>query len=364
MKIPAFLFCSFWLVFVFAGAQATLLTGSSFPAVTDFPEFQKMLSEESFDKPARIEGLEDGRLILDVGFETYARRIYSAGESGEIAVAITTLMDFRAAYSLLTLRSSTSIQQGPPGDAYAADSTSIRFFQGRQWVRIDGRKASGDLLRRVALFVSNQLGPRGQKPPSLIRHFPAIGYDASSVKYFPGLKSFESYSGSQAFKSLHLNSDAEIAQARYALDNKTGTLTLLNLPTPEVGEEYFTDFSAASSNGKQKEKTYLKRAGPLVAVLKGQMDPQTADKILGAISHSYAIRWIYEKPKKKGIAWGIPVRILHTVAKSILFVILLCVIAILAGAGFAFLRFERRRRSSQDAPDWLGRTDSTRLRPR
>jgi len=354
--------CLFLLVCAVVPAQEPAPSSGPFPAVAEFPQFQKILSERSFDKPARLSEVEDGRLIADVGFERYAQRVYAAGDSGDISIAIITLMDFRAAYSLLTLRRSTNIQEGPPGDAFAAASRGLMFFQGRDWVRVDGPKAPLDLLRQVAISVSNRLGARGQKPPSLIRHLPSAGCDSASVKYFPGLKSFETYSGSQAFKSLNLDSDAEIAQALYAVDNQMGTLTLLSFPTPEVGEDYFNNFTSRAPEGKQREKTYLKRAGPLVAVLKGRLDPKTADRILGSISHSYAIRWIYEKPKRKGVSWGIPVRILQTVVSSIILVILLFIVAIIAGAGFAVLRFVRRRRSSKKAPDWLGQTDSTKLR--
>jgi hypothetical protein len=269
-------------------------------------------------------------------------------------------MDFRASYSLLTLRGTSNIREGPPGDAFSQSSSSIRFFQARYWVRIDGRNTSEDLLRRVAVSVSNRLGPRGQKPPSLTTHLPATGYDSSSLKYFPGLTSFESYSGSQAFNSLKLNFDAEIAQARYVLDTQIGILTLLNFPTPEVGEEYFANFSASSLPEKDRDKIYLKRAGPIVAILKGRMDPGSADKILHSISHSYAVRWIFEKPKKARVLWGVPVRILHTVVNSLFFVILLCVLAILAGAGAALFLYVRKRRSNES--DGQAHTNRLRLR--
>ena len=360
MRLPIFLLCSF-LFSVSQGVPASTAP-IPFPATSEFPELQKVLFEISFDEPARLARIEGGRLISAVGFEKYAQRIYSTGKSGEVSIAVTTLMDFRAAYSLLTLLSRSNLREGPPGDAFSQSSTSIQFFQARYWVRIEGRHASEDLLGRVAVSVSNHLGPRGQKSPSLITHLPATGYDASSLKYFPGLKSFESYSGSQAFKSLKLNFDAEIVQARYALDNQIGTLTVLNFPTPEVGEEYFANFSAASFPEKDRDKIYLKRAGPIVAILKGRMDPGSADKVLRSISHSYAVRWIFEKPKKSRIAWGVPVRILHTVVNSLFFVILLCVLAILAGAGAAWFRFMRRRRSN--APGGQGQTDYTRMRLR
>jgi hypothetical protein len=363
MSIPKSLCCTFVLACSVAVAQPARNAFSPFPGGADFPELRKTVSETSIDEPALLSGIEGGRLFSDVGFEQYTQRTYS-GEVGDISVAIATLMDFRAAYSVLTLRSGSAIREGPPGDAFADNPGSVSFFQGKRWVRITGRTAPPELLQRLAMVVSERLGPRGQKPPSLIRHLPATGYGASSLKYFPGLKSFESYSGSPAFKALHLDFDAEIAQARYAVDNQTGTLTLLDFPTPEVAEEYFAQFSAKSSDEKGQGMTYVKRAGPLVAVLTGRLGPAAADKILGSINHSYAIRWIFEKPKRKGITWGVPVRILHTVAGSILFVIMLCAVAVAAGAGLAFFRYIKRRRTARDAPDELLRTDSTHLRLR
>ena len=358
MRLPTFLVCS--LLFSFSLVGTVSAVNDPFPAISEFPELQKVLLDKSFDEPSRLTGIADGRLISAVGFEKYAQRIYSVGKSGEVSVAVITLMDFRASYSLLTLCGASKLREGPPGDAFSQSSSSIRFFQASYWVRIDGRNASEDLLRRVAVSISNRLGPRGQKPPSLTIHLPATGYDASSLRYFPGLKSFESYSGSQAFSSLKLNLDAEIVQARYVLDTQIGILTLLNFPTPEVSEDYFADFSASPFPEKDGDKIYLKRAGPLVAILKGRMDPGSADKILHSISHSYSVRWIFEKPKKARVLWGVPVRILHTVVNSILFVILLCVLAILAGAGAALFRFVRKRRLNDQ--DGQGQTNRLRLR--
>lgn len=344
-------------------AQTVSVTDNAFRAAADLPGFQKVLSETSFDKQSRLDGVEDGHLFSDVGFEQYKHRLYSFGEFGNISVTIVTLMDFRAAYSVLTMKSPEGIQDGPPGDAFSADTQGVSFYHGRLWVRITSRRAPPDLMQRMALGVSRRLGPPGQKPPALVDRFPKAGYIASTLKYFPGLKSFESYSGPAAFKALHLNFDAEIAQAGYALDNQNATLTLLNFPTPEIGEVYFGEYSANPSNGTQKDRTYVKRAGPVVALLTGEVDPAAADRILGSVHHSYAIRWIFEK-SKKSITWGVPVRILHTVAKSILFVVLLALIAVFAGAGMAWWRYSKNRRGSKNGPDGIEPTDSTHLRLR
>lgn len=346
-----------------AGAQPMSVADNALHAAADLPEFQKIISETYFDEPSRLDEVEDGLLFSDVGFEQYRHRMYSFGEFGNISIAIVTLMDFRAAYSVLTLKSSEGIQDGPPGDAFAVNAQSVSFIHGRFWVRIVGRRAPPDLMKRLAMAVSSRLGPPGQKPPALVDRFPKTGFIASTLKYFPGLKSFESYSGSAAFRALHLNFDAEIAQAMYALNSQNATLTLLNFPTPEIGEVYFNEFSANPANGKKTDRIYVKRAGPVVALLTGQLDPAAADKILGSVHHSYAIRWIFEKPKKS-VAWGVPVRILHTVVNSILFVVLLALIAVFAGASIAWWRFSKNRRLSKNRPDGIKPTDSTHLRLR
>lgn len=364
MKSPLFLFCVLLGVCVASAAQVELASNDFFPADLEFREFKKILSEESFEDPARLSRIEDGRLFLDVGFDKYNRRTYSIGESGTLAIEVITLKDFRAAYSLLTLLRSSGIQDGPPGDAYTISAGSIRFYQERRWVRICGQSASEDLLKRVALSVSNRIGPRQQKPPSIISHFPKPGYDASRLQYFPGLKSFESYVGSAAGKLLGLNAEAEIAQAQYTVDNHPGVLLLLNFPTSQVAEGYLNAIGNRESSAEDGSKTYAKRAGPIVAILKGPIDSASADKLLSSLHYRYSIRWIYEKRNKPTILWGIPVGILGTVVRSLFFIAVLGVVSIIAGAGFALLRFSLRGRFPRNRPEQPEQTEIIRLRLR
>ncbi len=191
---------------------------------------------------------------------------------------------------------------------------------------------------------------------------PKLDYDSSTLRYYPGTKAFEDYSGIVGGTNLRLSSDMEIAQARYSQDNRTGTLSLLSFPTAEVAEEYFSGLTGPGSGQKAGNKTYLKRAGPIVAILEGSFDPGTADKILSPIQFSYSIRWVYEKNQPKTI-WGIPGRILSTVVKSLFFVSILGGLSIIVGIGIALFRFMWRRRSvpSTDHPD---NNEMTRLKMR
>jgi hypothetical protein len=283
--------------------------------------------------------------------------------SGSLSIEAVTLEDSRAAFSLLTLLRDSSIQSGPPGDAFTTTQDGIRFAQGREWVRIQGQGTTEDLVKRVAISVSHRIGSGRQAPPSLVSHFPKLGYDASSLRYFTGSKCYESYSGAMADRYLKFRSDMEIAQARYSLENQSGMLSLLSFPTTQVAEEYFAELAGPKSAQKNGPGVYAKRAGPIVALLEGSFDPGPADKILSPLKFSYSIRWIYEKRKPTTI-WGVPAGILGTVVKSLLFVALLCVASVATGVVLAVFRWMLRQYVPNNFLDRPERTEITRLRLR
>jgi hypothetical protein len=364
MRLPAFLLFGVLATMAAARAQVELVSDNYFPAEFEFRELQKFTLEEAFEDPARLSTIDGGRLFLDVGLDKYQRRVYTVGPSGSLSIEVVTLRDSRAAYSLLTLLRNSSLQDGPPGDAFTLTADGIRFAQGKEWVRIQGRGASEDLIKRVANSISNRIGTGRHKPPALISHFPRPGYDASSLRYFPGLKSYESYASGMIAEPLQFNSDMEIAQARYLLENQAGVLSLLNFPTAQVAEEYFSELTGPKGAEKTGTAMYAKKAGPIVAILEGTFDPVSADKILGSIKFSYSIRWIYEKRNKPTTIWGVPVGILGTVVRSLFFMALLCGVSIAAGVGFAVFRFVLRGYAPQNPLDRPERTEITQLRLR
>ena len=356
------MFLIIWMAAAGAIAQVELVADNFFPAALEFAELGDLIADESFDDPARLGETDDGALFADVGFEKYGRRVYATAASGSLTIEVVTLRDSRAAFSLLTLLRSSAIQDGPPGDAYSADPDLIRFAKDRQWARIRGRGVSADLLRRVALSVSNRIGKGHQNPPSLVSHFPKTGYDPASLRYFVGTRSFKSHAITPPGGFVRFTPDMELAQARYNVQGQTGTLSLSIFPTAQVAEGYFEELGPGSAPAKGI-RIYTKRAGPLIAILEGTFDPGVADTILDQMEYSYSIRWIYEKPKSKTI-WGVPAAILGTVVNSLLFVVVLCAVSILAGFGYAIFRFWLRGHAPQNPLDRPERTEITHLKMR
>jgi hypothetical protein len=370
MKVPSLLLSlALLLPAAIATAQVEAIPNNCFPSGQEFAEL-RITSKIAFKDTDRLLKLNDGRLIEDVGFEKYERRSYSAGKSSSVSIEVVSLRDSSAAYSLLTLLRESPLQNGPPGDAFVITTDGVRFAKNREWVRIQAAGIETDLLRRIAISISNNIEHDRRSVPSLVSNLPKLGYDASTLRYFPGLKSFETYSGKAAKAYQKLDMDMEIAQARYSLESRTGELSLLRFPTSEIAEKCFAELTGSKQAEKSSNSIYAKRVEHLVAFLDGDFDPGAAEKILGSIQYSYSVRWLYDdkpaknsKPVTKGkpaIVWGIPSAILKTVVYSLLFVILLAAVSLLAGAAFAFVRFRLRKRSSQNILD--RQSEITRLR--
>jgi hypothetical protein len=344
--------------------QTELVSEDYFPTNQEFHELQKASSKEIIENPDRLSEIENGQLFSDVGFDKYERREYPVRNNGVLSIEVVTLRDFRAAYSLLTLLRNSPIQDGPPGNAFATTDDGILFAQGREWIRIRGRGLPGDLFKRIAESISKRIGSdRQPKAPSLLSHFPKLGYDASSLRYFPGIRSYETFSGGLR-EFLKSNSDMEIAQARYTLDNSAGILFLFDFPTAQVAEDYFADLYVPKSVEKGGNNIFAKEAGPIVAVLDGTFDPGGADRILSSLKFSFSVSWVYERRNEAKTVWGVPVAILGTVVKSLFFVAVMCLASIAAGVCFGYFRFWVREHSHRDSPDRPEQDDIIQLRLR
>jgi hypothetical protein len=344
-----YLFPSFG-VFILAILTATAQTGlppdSYVPSESEFKELKAVLPCRSFTDPSKLLRITNGKLISDVGFQKYVQCTYEFEKGKSLSIEVITLSDMQAAYSLLTLLGNPDMQPGPPGDEYSSVAKGICFAHGKHWVEIKGEGVPEDFMKRVSLSLSSRIGVRQQKRPALISHLPKTGFDASSVKYFPGFKSFASYAKKLPAWGRSCGHDMEIVQARYGLDNRSGTLSLLYFPTNEIAQDCYSGIAGTpESSEKDASKVYVKAVGPLVGILDGSFDPEAADKILNSIQYSYSVHWIYEKKTKRSTILGVPVAILGTVVKSVFFVGILAVLSIAAGVAFAFARFNFRRRN-------------------
>ncbi|MBZ5495870.1 MAG: hypothetical protein LAP85_05665 [Acidobacteriia bacterium] len=325
-------------------AQTQLVSSDHFPAALEFKELKAIQEDKDVADLAALAKLEQGPVYVEAGLNRYAKRTYALADSGNLAVEIMTMADPRGAFSLLTLLAKPQVRPGPPGDFFTSDSGTLLVAVGNYCVRIRSN-SPGDLPRRVATSVANRIGRHEPNAPNLIRHFPTKICDLSSIRYFLGSEAMATFGTSVAGTPLKIPADVEAAQALCAAQGQTGTLTLLSFPTIQIAEDYFNSSAISDRGGPRIASLYTRQTGPLVCILEGNFIPQTADETLGSIKFSYAIKWIFDKSRQQGrTIWGVPVRILGTVVRSLLFTVLLCLASIIAGILIAAGRVYVRRR--------------------
>jgi len=342
-------------------AQVEFVTDNYFPADQEFIELQSIISEKLFSDPALLSKIDNGQLIADVGFKDYAQQEYAVRDSGRVLIEIVTLIDYRAAFSLLSLLRSSNIHEDAFGDAYTVMPGNILFCHGKRWVRIYGPNISEALLRRIATSVSNRMGVPRRKFPSLISYLPEDGLQPDSLKYFPGIKTFETFHSSSSEGSLAHRFEMEIARAHYTGVNVSGKLSLLKFPTTDLAEDYFSYLSSPEFDATG-DRTFFNMSGPLLSVLEGSFHSKVARKILDSIQYGYSVQWIRDNQAQHTIVWGIPVHILNVTVYSFFLVLMLCTFSILTGGVFGSLRLLLRRFVPKNPLDNPERTEITRLK--
>lgn len=313
---------------------------SLFPPPGEFPEIGAA-SDKGFEDPAGLVAVENGRLIADVGFDAYARRTWQPTGGGTLSLEIIALRDFRAAYSLLTLLRPAPIEAGPPGDAWAGDDRVLVFAQGRRFVRLRGSGVPADLPGRVAASVSARIGAREDRVPALVSRLPGPGREEATLEYYPGLAPLLGHSAGRMPDFVRPGFDMEIARARYSLGGASGTLTLLDFPTPQMAEAYFEEFVPGAP--ERQARLYGRQAGPLVALLEGEVPAAAAATLLDGVRYSYSVRWLDDEHGRPGVLWGVPLPLIKTIVNSLLFVMLLSGASLLAGALVAVCVFRYRQ---------------------
>jgi hypothetical protein len=338
MKTSIFLLTIMAVLLLPGPSQSAPVAAGYFPEDNELGNILHLSKTTEFEDSAKLSGIADGKLISAVGFLKYYQRTYS-GKDTSLDLEIFELLDSRASYALLTLLRKAQIESGPPGDFYAKTSDGICFSQGRRFVRIHSLELPAGIQDKAAVSISKRMAIEHGEPPSVISHLPQSGYDSSSLRYFPAISAYKNYVNGKSAAFINTQYDMEIAQARYFADSRSGMLFLLKLPTPELAEAYFAELAIPSALQADGLSVYANRAGPLVAILEGNFDPRSADKLLKSVKFSYSVRWVYEKKNNTKIIWGVPIGILGAVVNSLLFVAILCVASMFLGAIVAVVRY-------------------------
>jgi hypothetical protein len=193
------------------------------------------------------------------------------------------MLDAPAAYGAYTLQHSRTAGNPTPvliGAASYQSGGALHFWQSNYVVTIEGPRT---LPEEMASTVSRSILGRSEKPP-VAAYLPSTNIVEGSEKYILRPELIERSSGLNS-ESLGFDFSAEAAMATYRVDGSTAKLLLMLYPTQHIARKHADELPPDASG------RFIKRSGPLMAIVYGNNNETVASAILGEVSHEFKVTW-------------------------------------------------------------------------
>lgn len=177
--------------------------------------------------------------------------------------------------------------------------------------------------------------------PALPDFFPSRGRIPNSERYLLGPVSLERFEPRIPPSAAAFRYGAEGQFGRFRLGSGEMPLTIFNYPTPQIARERQAEMQKLPG-------AFVKRAGPLVAVMFSPPDPDAAERLLATVRYSATVTWSESTAEKTELR-----RFGEFILSVFIFIGLLVLFALVSGfavGSFRRLLSARFGRKSADEP--------------
>ena len=278
------------LLIVFASHSAAQDRASLLQALADTPGLQPAAASTLYE-PSTLERFDP---VLAPGIKMYGAKGVTVqqwnGATGSAKVTLFQMIDSPAAYGVYTLHRSTLGGEATPsllGASSFRSQNQLYFWQSNYTVRIDGPT---ETQNQIAQILSRKILGSSRKPP-VSEYLPAANMVPNSEKYLLNPESIDRAAGLDSSK-LGFDFSAEAATAAYRTGGAQAHLLLLLYPTQHIAKKHAEEIESAA----KAPAAFMKRAGPLVAIVYGSRDVTVAASILDGVSHEFKVTWNEPQP--------------------------------------------------------------------
>jgi hypothetical protein len=305
-----------------------------------FAGWEKSESKGSTD--AAIADPANAAILKEYGFSDVESAQYTkAGRKMEVKAARFT--DASGAYGAFTFYKLPQMLTEQFGDQGASLNERVLFYRGSVLVQatLDRVTAmSAAELRELSDAIPLPPGP-SRNLPTLPQYLPRQAYVKNSAKYVVGPLALNSVGAPLTAGDVDFGRSAEVTVAHYSTSNGTATLMLIAYPTPQIAGERQRAFEALNQNPPAQQDASmaapftLKRSGPIVALVAGQISASEAKSLLASIHYDADVTWSQDT--------GFNNRLGSLLVNIITLAAILIGLALVAGLAFGGIRILSRR---------------------
>ena len=255
---------------VFAGwEQANLQTGTD-PAVVD---------------------QASSKILKEYGFTDFATATYTKDDR-KITVKAARFEDATGAYGAFTFYRTPNMKTESIALMAASSNERVFFFRDDVLVMADYDRITamtGGELRELASSLPSK-GGSAIKLPTLPRYFPIHDLVPNSAKFIVGPQALEVSNPPIPASLVDFSKQPEIVLGKYQERDGSGDFMLIEYPTMQIASDRLRAIETA--NPKQEGTTFVvKRAGPLVALVKGNLSQSDANSLLSRVNYDAEVTW-------------------------------------------------------------------------
>ena len=244
-------------------------------------------------------------MLQECGFQRFASTNYSR-DDGKLAVRAMQFGDASGAFSAFTFYRRPGMLPETIGTGAAYDGKRVLFWSGNVLVdaTFDHMTAmSASELRNLTQQLPRPSGSAGILP-TVQGYLPTLKLDRSTLRYALGPQSYTLGGGVLPASLVDFARGAEAATAQYTSAAGTGTLTLVEYPTPQIAidreravQDFFHAGNSAQSSWSQSLATsnpaalLTRRSGPLLAVTSGDFSAAEATDLLTHLHYEANVTW-------------------------------------------------------------------------
>jgi len=240
-------------------------------------------------------------VLKEYGFRELESATYTRPDR-KLSLKAARFNDATGAYGAFTFYKSEGMETEKIGDLAASAGTKVLFYRGNILVEatFDHVTAmSAAELRELAAALPPPAA-NNAKLPTLPTYLPRQGYVAHSAKYVAGPAAFSNIHAPLPADLVDFQRSAELVLGKYSLSKGVATLVLIAYPTPQIAGdrlhaiESWTKANGCSAPGRAPDggcDFFVKRTGPIVAVVSGDVSSGEAQSLLGTISYDADVTW-------------------------------------------------------------------------
>ena len=271
---------------------------------TSFSAWDQTATPKSSPSPD-VADAGNAAVLKECGFQRFLTANYTR-DDGKLAVKVMQFSDASGAYSAFTYYRQPRMQPESIGAGGAFDGARVLFWQGNLVVdaafnHLTAMSASE--MRDLAEQLPQPGGSAGIRP-NIDNYLPPQHLDHKSIRYALGPQTYTLGGGVLPIALVDFARGAEVATAQYDVVDGTGTMTLIEYPTPQIA----MDREAAAKNylkaGNSSQNSWtqalvssnqaalqVRRSGVLVAVTSGDFSAAEVQNVIGHLHYEADVTW-------------------------------------------------------------------------